>query len=78
MVNWKQRHSIILQVFLYNILQALKFSQAWEVLVDGWTADLCKVICEPAQEDFVLQDNWRKFLFLHQIPGYLLAGGSHT
>lgn len=64
--------------FLYKIPQALKFSRVWEVLVDGWTADLCKVICEPAREDFVFQDNWRKFLLYHQIPCYLLAGGSHA
>lgn len=60
--HWKQRHSIILLFLLYNTLQALKSSQVWEVLVDGWTADLCTVICEPAQEDFVFQDYWRKFL----------------
>lgn len=74
-VNWKQRLSVIL-LFLYCIPQALKRSQVWEVLVVWWTADLCKAIRKPAQEDIVFQGNRSVFLFLHQILCYLLADGS--
>lgn len=76
MVNWKQRHSIILLFFLYYVPQELKCSQVWEVLVVWWTTDLCEAKYKPAQEDIVFHGNRSIFLFLHQILCSLLVEGS--